>query len=83
MVADDVRGRPARVRDDEKSSEEEQTLHPAAAQQALVQPARPAAARVASSSHRNGQAPERAGNVQNVADAAESDGLGQLVGGRV
>ena len=80
MVAENIEGQAGQGADDQKSCEKEQSLHPAAAQQALS-PAGQCGSKAGSQQQpQENQAPNRAGNIQNVADAAEGDGLGQLIG---
>ena len=66
-----------------KCGEEEQALQPAAARDALGQGLKAGGGAGRQQQPENRQAPERANNVENVADAAEGMALASLSGGRV
>ena len=66
--------------DDEKDGKEEKALQPAAAQEAFSPGGQTGGSARNQQEPENPQAPKRVYKVQPVADAAESDGPGQLVG---
>jgi hypothetical protein len=80
MVTDDIEGQVGQGRDNQKCGEEEQSLHPAAAQQAFRPRCQAGGGASSQQQPEKDQTPERARDVQNVANAAKGDSLGQLVG---
>ena len=79
VLAEDIQGQAGQGRDDQQGGEEEQPLQPAAVQKTLCPASQTGGGAGGQQQPQNGHCPESVDNVENVADAAEGDGFGQLV----
>ena len=80
MVAEDVKGYAGQGSDNQKNGKKQQSLHPTVTREALRPAIQAGCGAQSQQQPQDGQAPERIYKAQNVADAAERDGFGQLIG---
>src|SRR5208337_3669110 len=82
-VADDIQRQICNSSYDQIDGEEEQPLHPAPAQQAFSPGSQAGSGASCQQQPEEGQSPERTYYFEGKGDAAQGDGLGQLVGRQV